>query len=209
MRITLHVMWFYMCATRFDPVFRLIACIDNLLVGKGAQPWLKNKEYSDLWHFGTATYVFLLRCSYHLKLAIWKARFRQDFPRCQHSASLPAGSTTGETVSYLFITYHPVWCGSLFKQIQSWQWRNLFKTLELVCIALRWARLNGRFWACCRIQGRIIPHSRTFFCQCELMQSLSKSCLEMLHDVMDLLHIVNDTYLFDPSLFLTGVSACT
>ena len=53
------------------------------------------------------------------------------------------------------------------------------------------------------------PHSRTFFCQCELMQSLSKSCLEMLHDVMDLLHIVNDTYLFDPSLFLTGVSACT
>ena len=75
------------------------------------QPWLKNKEYSDLWHFGTATYRFLLRCSYHLKLALWKASFRQDFPRCQHSASLLAGNTTGETVSYLFITYHPVWCG--------------------------------------------------------------------------------------------------
>lgn len=86
--------------------------------------------------------------------------------------------------------------------------RNLFKTLELVCIALRWARLNGRFWACCRIQGRIIPHSRTSFCPCELMQSLSKSCLEMLHDRNGLI-AYSKWYIFVWSFLITGVSACT
>ncbi len=82
------------------------------------------------------------------------------FPEMSTFNSLPEGNTSGETFSYLFITYHSVWSG--------------FYSNSSSLSKIEWEKN--------------IPHSRTSLFPCEFMQSISVM-FGNVWKVVDFLHI--------------------